>query len=189
MSQKEPEPHDSLHVITHAAYILKTPSEDSATVILFSINDGEWMAWYSYREVLVSKRARKEFDDSLNGDHRITLFDDWKHLNPNPFTPTKPRRVDEFAPKGDNGKALLLKPIFHNDKFLTMNLFIFGLKDGPEHFALRMYSGTKPKEMPTNREPGIVTLAGLNLWSRVGSFLNPSNYEPWMTAYLGPAVK
>ena len=122
MSQNSPDPHETLHVITHAAYILKSPSNFSETVILFSINDGEWMAWYTYRELVSKKRARDEFDDNLNGDHRISLVGDWKVLNSKTFKPSKPRRVDEFAPAdGGYARALLLKPLLHSGNFLTMN--------------------------------------------------------------------
>jgi hypothetical protein len=167
--KKPPQPRDVLTIQTHLGYIWKSPDGVLKTLILFSIMDPDWMAWYVWaeRSKEIDRAISDQEIDALNGKENKSS---WSHFgikgHPTDFQPSKPLRVDEVA-RGAAGftpttaRAHLMKRPINAMGKIWMGLTVF-LDSGPQDLHLLMDSNKALQQMqdmldlPTSYKQGEV---------------------------------
>jgi hypothetical protein len=144
------------------AEINKTTFDDSETAILFSVEDGEWRAFYVFVET-PSPAMQHRFGLARNGptflDPQIApsiLLGRGPAISMS-FYPSQPLRVDELGATSLTPPAVLTKPAIRG-KVLRMDLRAQAANGNWEQFTL-FFLHAKPREQPARREIGSVFFA------------------------------
>jgi hypothetical protein len=151
------------------AEINKTTFDDSETAILFSVEDGEWRAFYVFVET-PSPAMQHRFGVARNSptflDPQIApsiLLGRGPAISTS-FYPSQPLRVDEFSSPSRNFSAVLTKPAIRG-KVLRMDLRVQVANGSWEEFTLFFFHA-KPKEQPARREFGSIFFSRIEFIGR-----------------------
>jgi hypothetical protein len=180
VSKDTPEPKDRLFTKAQRARLHIAATGVPQTILLFSVFDHEWTAWYTFEEASQRIRDAAAYELAHPSKYHKSRFSDFGHRTVSMhYRPGTPMRVDDFAEDGGT-KANPETAVVENRRWgnFLMRLTVL-LKSGSQIMPLRVTVPKEPDEegrpiaVPAPYESGIVPLRKVEEYtaSRLNDFM------------------